>query len=432
MTREQIRQRLTGDRNQRLRPLAFWAEMDAALDDPAVTIGVLLARRQIGKSQYLLLRAIENLLLRPSSFTLFVSASSDQAQALFRRKVRLPLVRLLRAAGLSDNTLTMTERSAENPALGSAIEVIAANEATAPSRAVDLLIIDEARYVGDELFASLIPSILAVRGKAAIGSTPGEPSGFFHALCTGDDPAVRVVRPVATDNPGADPTALSFLHRLLQQVLPVARLRDLEAQFAESGDQAIPGALWDSRVEPTWGPAWSTKEVPLFMGADLALTGDTAAIVDVLRDGDQIILAGHRIWRPTMAHPLDFTEVEDYITQRARQFYLDECRVDPYQAARSCAQLRAKRLPMVEYPQTVGNITTMVATLLDCLQSGALVLYPSDELREQATNAIILNAGRGFKFAKERGSRKIDALIALSMAVTAAVEAPSYAPAFVI
>src|SRR4030095_7024704 len=122
--------------------------------------------------------------------------------------------------------------------------------------------------------------------------------------------------------PYADPGVIGFVARLLERVLPLARRRDIDNLFAEDGDQAIPGALWDSRVEPTWGPAWSTTEVPLFMGADLALTGDTAAVVDVLRDGDQIIRAGHPIWRPTRAHPLDFTELEDYITQRARQFYL--------------------------------------------------------------------------------------------------------------
>jgi hypothetical protein len=374
-------------------------------------------QRQSGKTQFLMLRACEELLLVPNSYTLFVTASRDQAEAIFHRKLRLPLQRLLGAAGLPANTLKVTQHGAENPAINSALEIVASSEATVPSRSVSLLVLDEGKYIADPVL---------------VASTAGDPSGWFHAACTRADSDITVIRVDGNENPYADPGVIGFVARLLERVLPLARRRDIDNLFAEDGDQAIPGALWDGCVESSWGPSWPTRDVPLYQGADLALTGDSAAVVDVFRDGDQVILAGHKIWRPTKAAPLNFSEVEDYIRQRARQFHLVECRVDPYQAARSVALLRAERIPMVEYPQTVGTITTMVTTLLDCLQSGALVLYPSDELREQATNAIILNAGRGFKFAKERGSRKIDALIALSMAVTAAVEAPSYAPAFVI
>ena len=63
------------------------------------------------------------------------------------------------------------------------------------------------------------------------------------------------------------------------------------------------------------------------------------------------------------------------------------------------------------------------------LRSGSLVLYPSDELREQALNATLVESAHGLRIAKERASKKIDSLVALAMACTAAVAEPQLAPA---
>jgi hypothetical protein len=49
------------------------------------------------------------------------------------------------------------------------------------------------------------------------------------------------------------------------------------------------------------------------------------------------------------------------------------------------------------------------------------VLYPSDELRQQALSTVAIENPRGWRIAKEKASRKIDAIVALAMACCAAM-----------
>jgi phage terminase large subunit-like protein len=424
LTREAVRARLTGDRGQPIRPLSWYPAMDVALADPAIRAVVLQLMRQSGKTQAAIGRAAEDLLAVPHSYTLVVSAGREQAEVIHDRKLRKPLARLLRAAGLPATTLRMTKGGAENPALDSAVEIVSANEATAPARSVTLLIVDEAKNVSDRLFAALAPSVLAAQGKLLLLSTPGAPRGFFHALATGDDPAVRVIRVDGNENPYADPGAIGFLGRLLARVLPVAKARDLDNRFAEDGERAIPPETWNACIEPTWSPLWPTPEVPLTLAIDAATKGDTCAVVAVFRDGDQVILARHKLWKPTAAEPLDLREVEEWVLDLARQYTVAQVVADPYQMARSIAALRAAGLYVTEFLQTPANLTKMTAMLLDVLSSRALVLYPSDELAEQAGHAVIEDSGRGYKLAKAKGSAKIDAVVPLAMAVTTVLESP--------
>jgi phage terminase large subunit-like protein len=424
LTRADVERRLTGDRGQPITVLSWYARADTALEDAARRAVVLWLMRQSGKTQYAIRRAAGDLLTVPHSYTLVVSAGREQAEVIHDRKLRRPLARLLRAAGLPASTLHMTQTGATNPALDSAVEIVSANEATAPARSVTLLIVDEAKNVSDRLFAALAPSVLAAGGKILCLSTPGPPRGFFHHLATEPDPAVCVIRVSGNENPCADPEAIGFLGRLLAKVLPVARRRDLENVFAEDGERAIPPEVWAACVEPTWSPLWPTPEVPLVLAIDAATKGDTCAAVAVFRDEDQVILAGHQIWTPTAAEPLDLREVEEWGLDLSRRYTLAQVVADPYQMARSIAALRAAGLYVTEFLQTPANLTKMTGLLLDVLQSRSLVLYPSDELAEQAGNAVIEDTTRGYKLAKVKASAKVDAIVALAMAVTTVLEQP--------
>jgi hypothetical protein len=98
-----------------------------------------------------------------------------------------------------------------------------------------------------------------------------------------------------------------------------------------------------------------------------------------------------------------------------------ECRADPYQFHRSITTLQAAGLPIQEFPQTTSNTTLMGQTVFDLLNGQNLVLYPSDELRQQALSTVAIENPRGWRIAKEKASRKIDAIVALAMACCAAM-----------
>lgn len=88
---------------------------------------------------------------------------------------------------------------------------------------------------------------------------------------------------------------------------------------------------------------------------------------------------------------------------------------------RSITTLQAAGLPVRELAQTTTNCTLMGQSLFDLLNGQNLVLYADDELRQQALSTVSVEPPRGWRIAKEKASKKIDAIVALSMACVAAI-----------
>ena len=49
-------------------------------------------------------------------------------------------------------------------------------------------------------------------------------------------------------------------------------------------------------------------------------------------------------------------------------------------------------------------------------------MYPAADLRQQALNTVAVENPRGFRIAKDKASKKIDAIVALAMACCVAIE----------
>lgn len=90
--------------------------------------------------------------------------------------------------------------------------------------------------------------------------------------------------------------------------------------------------------------------------------------------------------------------------------------------ARSTRTLQEAGIPIREFPQTVANTTLMGQTLFDLLNGQKLILYSAEDLRWQAMNTVAVENPRGWRIAKEKASKKIDAISALAMACCAAIE----------
>ncbi len=189
--------------------------------------------------------------------------------------------------------------------------------------------------------------------------------------------------------------------------------------------------LWEPCVEPehTPLPPVISERIPLFVGVDAGIKSDNAAVVAVYWQGDRLAIGAHRIWRPSKEHPLDIeATIEAYLEDLNSRYLLEKVLCDPYQLHRTITTLKAKGLPIEEFPQTQANTTRMGQGLWDLLQSRNLLAYPSEELRDQALATVAVENPRGWRIAKEKASRKIDAIVALSMAAVAAVAAKADAP----
>ena len=199
-------------------------------------------------------------------------------------------------------------------------------------------------------------------------------------------------------------------------------LRLHENRWASAESAFITPELWDPCVDQVLSPLLPTREHPLFVGVDAGIKHDTAAVVGVRWDGDKLALVDHRIWRPSPAEPLDLeTTIEEYLRELHGGYLVKEILCDPYQLHRSITTLKEAGLKIREFPQTIGNTTLMGQTLFDLLNGKNLKLYPAENLRQQALNTVAVENPRGWRIAKEKASKKIDAIVALAIASVAAM-----------
>ena len=206
---------------------------------------------------------------------------------------------------------------------------------------------------------------------------------------------------------------------------PGTYLRLHENRWSTAECTFITPELWDPCVDPALSPLLPTDEHPLFVGVDAGIKHDCAAVVAVRWDEDEqkLVLASHRIWKPSPSEPLNLEEtIEEYLRELHERYSVEDIFCDPYQLHRSITTLKEAGLPIQELPQTTANTTRMGQALFDLLNGKNLRLYPAEDLRRQALNTVAVENPRGWRIAKEKASRKIDAIVALAMACVAALE----------
>ena len=166
--------------------------------------------------------------------------------------------------------------------------------------------------------------------------------------------------------------------------------------------------MWDPCVNQSHSPSTTSRE-PLFVGVDIGIKHDNAARVAVRWDeaGEKLILVSHRIWKPTASQPLD---LENTVEQDLRDLH-DQCDVveylaDPYQFHRSITTLQAAGLPIREFAADHSQHNLDGSNPIRLLTGKNLVVYPSDELRQQALSTVAIENPRGWRIAKEKHRRR--------------------------
>jgi phage terminase large subunit-like protein len=196
-------------------------------------------------------------------------------------------------------------------------------------------------------------------------------------------------------------------------------------EWVSSESVFITPELWDQCVDQSRTPLLSGGS--LYLGVDLAVKSDTAALVGVAweRQTGRLILATHRVWRPTKKEPVQLADVEQHILDLKKRHRIARLYADPFQAMQMLQSLTRKLGESVvcEYPQTVANTTVMGEELFNLIKGKNLVAYPDSDIRTHVLNCTGVETARGFRLAKEKASRKIDLCVALSMACCAALEA---------
>jgi phage terminase large subunit-like protein len=201
-------------------------------------------------------------------------------------------------------------------------------------------------------------------------------------------------------------------------------LRMIENRWVTSESPFIELEDWDKCVDPTAAPIPRDTRLPVWVGVDASTKHDSTAIVAcTYADKDKHVrLISHTTFQPSPDDPLDFEQtVERTLLNWAGQYDLQEVRYDPWQLVSVAQRLIRAGIPMVEFPQTPGNLTEASNNLFELIKGKSITLYLDDAMRLAAAQAVAIETSRGWRIGKETRSQKIDVIVALAQAALGAV-----------
>jgi phage terminase large subunit-like protein len=213
--------------------------------------------------------------------------------------------------------------------------------------------------------------------------------------------------------------------QMREQLRPNAYLRLIENRWVTTESSFVDLAWWDQCTDPAASPQLGDHELPVWVGIDASTKRDSTAIVACTYDRDigKVRLVWHRIFQPSPNDPLDFEQtIEDRIRWLARVFAVREVRYDPYQMVATAQRLLAEGLLMVEFAQTVGNLTAASSNLYELVKGRNIVVYQDPELRLAIQRSVAIETSRGWRIAKDKAARKIDVVVALAQAALGATQ----------
>jgi phage terminase large subunit-like protein len=181
---------------------------------------------------------------------------------------------------------------------------------------------------------------------------------------------------------------------------------------------------WDACVDSELRPVVADRNLPVWVGVDASVKRDSTAIVATTWDEQtkRVRLVWHRIFQPTPNDPLDFeATIEQSLTELSERFEVKEIRYDPYQLIAMAQRLRANQLPMIEFTQSVPNLTESSTNLYELIKSRNLAVHADSDIRLAISRAVALETSRGWRIAKEKQSHKIDVVVALAMSALGSV-----------
>ena len=227
------------------------------------------------------------------------------------------------------------------------------------------------------------------------------------------------------DHPGLDITPEEYHDQQREQLRPSAFARLHLNEPASNEERFVTREEWDDCYDPDvmlLSPNDSRKAV---YGVDTSLYQDYTAMVGVFFDQVsrtyQVIYC--KVWKPERSELNDGKPLIDLSrTVKAEILKLHHRRqieavvYDPYQFSSISIDLKRKGVNMIEFEQTNRRIESDQG-LYASIRSQELRHSKVRELTEHILNAVTVDSARGFRLAKEKSYKKIDAAVALSMAL---------------
>jgi phage terminase large subunit-like protein len=219
----------------------------------------------------------------------------------------------------------------------------------------------------------------------------------------------------ANPNLGEGLLDLEDIETSARQTSPAAFRRYRLNQWTKSQESWLPPGAWDQCA----GVVELDERLPAFVGVDMALKHDSIAVVIVQgQDKGERIAAEAKVWFPDGI--IDIAEVENYLRFLHRRFNVVEFAYDPAYFERSAQALTDDGLPMVEFPQSAQRMVAASQTAYHIITTGTLIHDGGPTFSDQVQSAAVRDTDVGWRLSKGKSKRKIDAAIALIMALSRA------------
>ncbi|HEU4543069.1 MAG TPA: terminase TerL endonuclease subunit, partial [Jiangellaceae bacterium] len=186
------------------------------------------------------------------------------------------------------------------------------------------------------------------------------------------------------------------------------------------------GKTWDLLRDP-----WEFElAAPTWVGVDVGLKRDSTAVVAVQRRPDGRLHVKARLWVPAEGDPVNISSVVQHIRLLDQTYLVEAVAYDPRFFADSAQGLENEGVAMVEVPQSVEMMVPAVGRTFEAIKRAELSHDGDSALTNHVLNAIPRFSERGFTLQKSKSRGRIDAAVALCLAVDRAAQ-PKTVPAMV-
>jgi len=182
-------------------------------------------------------------------------------------------------------------------------------------------------------------------------------------------------------------------------------------QWVRTQESWLPVGAWERLL----GTVTLDTDLPCWVGIDMALKHDSIAVVVAQPQSDRIAVQA-RIWHPDVA-PLEVADVEQHLRTLHNTLNVQEFAYDPAFFQRSAEALYDDGLPMVEFPQSPQRMVPACGAAYDLIVSGKVLHDGQPMFTDQVMSAAQRMTDNGWRLSKGKSRRKIDAAIAMCMAL---------------
>lgn len=253
-------------------------ELDPWQQEVLETEGNLVLRsgRQTGKSTVISIKASEYAVSHAKKLVLIVAAVERQAYLLFEKTLSY----------LVDNYKKLIKTGKERPTKhvinltnGSRIMCLPTGLTGYGIRGytTDLLIVDEAAFVRDEVFRAVSPQLAVTGGKLILLSTPFGKEGYFYERF--DDSSFKTFHVSSEDCPRIDK---EFLKREKTRMSRIQYAQEYLGEFVDELLRFFPTELIKSCMK--FGESHHSTKGDKFLGVDVAqMGGDETVLISLAR-----------------------------------------------------------------------------------------------------------------------------------------------------